>query len=202
MPQGPVVGALDRLSAVLPGLVVRPGDPAWDQAVRRLRLPLDITPVAIVTVADEEDVVAAVGWARGQGVAVAVRPVEGSLVLDVAGLRRLVVDRDRRIARVGPGVTCEELLAAVGALGLTWPVWGSRSTTVAATAREDPVAGHTVVGVDLVCPSGERRWVNAAIDPELFAAVRSGEEGLGVVVGLDVALHPRGLPAPRPPMAG
>lgn len=198
MSQGPVVGALDRLSAVLPGLVVRPGEPAWDAAARRLRLPVDASPAAVVAVEDEEDVVAAVDWASVQGADVGIRST-ASVVLDLGGLRRLSVDADRRIARVGAGVTCERLLAAVGAFGLTWPAWGSRSATVAAIAREDPVAGHTVVGVDLVRPSGERRWVTASIDPGLFGALRSGEEGLGVVVGLDVALHPRGVPAPRPP---
>lgn len=200
MTQGPVVGALDRLSAVLPGLVLRPGYPGWAALARRL--PLDASPAAVVAVADEEDVVAAVGWAVEHGVAVGVRPAgEGCVVLDLSGLRRLVVDRDRRIARVGAGVTCEDLLAAVGAFGLTWPVWGSRSATVAAIAREDPVAGHTVVGVDLVRLSGERRWVTASIDPGLFGALRGGEEGVGVVVGLDVGLHPTGVPAPRPPTA-
>ena len=45
-------------------------------------------------------------------------------------------------------------------------------------------------GIDLVDPSGERRWVTASSDPELFWALRGGGGDFGVAVSLEIALHP------------
>ena len=64
--------------------------------------------------------------AREDGLPVAVqatghglhRSYVGGLLLNVAGMRSVSVDPDRRVARVGPGATWGQVLAAAAPFGL------------------------------------------------------------------------------------
>jgi hypothetical protein len=55
--------ALQELAALLPGQVAVPGDPGWDELRLGWVRSVDQRPRAIVTVHEDEDVVAAVTWA-------------------------------------------------------------------------------------------------------------------------------------------
>ena len=206
-PPTPTTDALDVLAALLPGQVARPGEPAWDELRHGFNLAVDQQPVAVVTVEDEEDVVAAVRWATELGATVTAQPaghgataaVDGAVLLRTRGLRDIVVDPVRRVARVGAGVKWGELLAASAPYGLTGLAGSTPDTTVTGFSlsgglswfgRAYGLAAHSVVGVDLVDPSGERRWVTATSDPELFWALRGGGGDFGVAVALEIALHP------------
>ena len=119
--------ALGELSALLPGQVTRPGEPEWDQMRYGFNLAVDQQPVAVVTAVDEEDVVATVRWANRYGATVSAQPVghgatratDGVVVLRTRGLREIVVDPERRVARVGAGAKWGEVLAATAPYGLT-----------------------------------------------------------------------------------
>lgn len=199
--------ALDMLAALLPGQVARPGDAAWDQLRHGFNLAVDQQPLAVVTVEDEEDVVASVRWAAEHGATVTAQPaghgataaINGAVLLRTRGLRDIVVDPVRRVARVGAGVKWGELLAASAPHGLTGLAGSTPDTTVAGFSlsggmswfgRAYGLAAHSIVGIDLVDPSGERRWVTATSDPELFWALRGGGGDFGVAVALEIALHP------------
>jgi hypothetical protein len=203
----PATDALDALAALLPGQVARPGEAAWDQLRHGFNLAVDQQPVAVVTVEDEEDVVASVRWAREHAATVTAQPaghgataaVDGAVLLRTRGLRDIVVDPVRRVARVGAGVKWGELLAASAPHGLAGLAGSTPDTTVTGFSlsgglswfgRAYGLAAHSIVGVDLVDPSGERRWVSATSDPELFWALRGGGGDFGVAVALEIALHP------------
>jgi hypothetical protein len=199
--------ALDELSALLPGQVTRPGEAAWDQTRFGFNLAVEQQPIAVVTALDEEDVVATVRWANRCGLAVAAQPVghgatratDGTVLLRTRELREIAVDPQRRVARVGAGVKWGEVLAATAPYGLTGLAGSSPDPTVAGFSlsgglswfgRSYGLAAHSIVGVDLVDPTGERRWVTAASNPELFWALRGGGGDFGVAVALEIALHP------------
>jgi hypothetical protein len=201
------ITALDELSALLPGQVTRPGDAAWDRLRLGFNLAVDQQPTAVVTAVDEEDVVATVRWANRYGAAVSAQPLghgatragDGAVLLRTRELREIVVDPDRRVARVGAGAKWGEVLAATAPYGLTGLAGSSPDPTVAGFSlsgglswfgRAYGLAAHSIVGVDLVDPSGERRWITAASDPELFWAIRGGGGDFGIAVALEIALHP------------
>ena len=104
--------AMDELTAMLPGQVLVPGDPGWEERSRGWILSVDQRPRGVLTVRDTEDVVAAVRWAARHGVAVSAQPVghgattalDDTVLLRTRALRDITIDTDERIARVGAGV--------------------------------------------------------------------------------------------------
>src|SRR5690349_13005825 len=64
---------LDDLSVRLRGDLITPGHPEYDEARRVVNFTVDRRPLAIVRVADAEDVAAAVTFARAYDVPLAVR---------------------------------------------------------------------------------------------------------------------------------
>jgi hypothetical protein len=199
--------ALGELSALLPGQVTRPGEPEWDRTRYGFNLAVDQQPAAVVTAVDEEDVVATVRWANRYGATVTAQPVghgatratDGVVMLRTRGLREIVVDPQRRVARVGAGAKWGEVLAATAPYGLTGLAGSSPDPTVAGFSlsgglswfgRAYGLAAHSIVGIDLVDPSGERRWVTAVSNPDLFWALRGGGGDFGIAVALEIALHP------------
>ncbi|RNM11105.1 FAD-binding oxidoreductase [Nocardioides pocheonensis] len=202
-----VESALDELSSVLPGQVVDPRHPDWTALSRAWILSVDQRPRAVVTVTDEEDVVAVVGWAARHDMTVSVQPVghgathalDGTVLLRTRGLREITVDAENRIARVGAGVKWGELLAAVSDLGLTGLAGSSPDPSVVGFtlggglswfSRAFGLAAHSVVAVELVDGDGELRRVTAASDPDLFWAIRGGGGDFGIVTALEFRLHP------------
>src|SRR5918997_3486512 len=59
------------LSAQMTGRVVTPSDPDWDATRQVFNLATDLRPAAIALPRDVSDVVAAVGYARAEGLRVA-----------------------------------------------------------------------------------------------------------------------------------
>lgn len=202
-----VEGALDELASVLPGQVVDPRHPDWRALSRPWILSVDQQPRAVVTVTDEEDVVAVVRWAARHDMSVSVQPVghgatralDGTVLLRTRELREISVDAETRIARVGAGVKWGELLAAVSDLGLTGLAGSSPDPSVVGFtlggglswfSRAFGLAAHSVVAVELVDGHGELRRVTATSDPDVFWAIRGGGGDFGIVTAIEFRLHP------------
>ena len=199
--------AMDELTAMLPGQVLVPGDPGWEERSRGWILSVDQRPRGVLTVRDTEDVVAAVRWAARHGVAVSAQPVghgattalDDTVLLRTRALRDITIDTDERIARVGAGVKWGELLAATAELGLTGLAGSSPDPSVVGFClggglswfgRAYGLAAHSIVAVELVDATGELRRVTASSDPELFWALRGGGGDFGIVTAMEVRLHP------------
>src|SRR5690606_15359983 len=85
----------------------------------------------IVRCAGVADVIAAVNFAREQGLLVSVRggghnvaghaTNDGGIVIDLSGLKDVSVDAEARVVRAGGGVTLGELDAATQQYGLATP---------------------------------------------------------------------------------
>jgi len=90
---------------------------------------IDKYPALIVRCIDATDVIAAVTFAREQGMAVAVRSgghslsghstTDGGMLIDLSPMKAINIDRIRRIARIEPGLTWGEVARAAHAYGLT-----------------------------------------------------------------------------------
>src|SRR3954451_23188384 len=89
-----------------------------------------------VRAATPADVRGAVLTARTRGLRVGVRatghgtlaePSPDTLLIDTSRMRSVLVDRDRRTARVGPGATWSDVIEAAAPFGLA-PVSGTNAT--------------------------------------------------------------------------
>ena len=201
--------ALCELEAVLPGQVLRRGGTGWDAARRGWTLSVDQQPLAVVTVEDPEDVVAAVMCAGRHGLTVSAQPVghgattalDGTVLLRTGALQDLDIDVERRVARVGAGVKWGTLLAALEPTGLIALAGSSPDPSVVGFtlggglswfSRAHGLCAHSTVAFDLVDAEGVRRRVSAVSDPDLFWALRGGGGDFGVVLAVEIALQDAG----------
>jgi FAD/FMN-containing dehydrogenase len=110
------------------GEVLRPGDPAYDEARRLWNGAIDQRPAMIARCQGAADVVMGIEHARSTGLPLAVRggghnvagtaTCEGGIVLDLSSMKELRVDPDARTAWAGPGLLWGELDQATQAVGL------------------------------------------------------------------------------------
>ncbi|WP_139206798.1 FAD-binding oxidoreductase [Geodermatophilus poikilotrophus] len=160
-----------------------------------------------VSATDEADVAAAVRFAAGRGLPVAVRatghgPVPGvdqGLLIDTRALSTVTVDPERRTATVGAGVPWARVLEKCAPLGLV-PLCGSSPDVGVAAytlggglgplGRRHGWAADHARRVRLVTADGEAREITADTEPELFWAVRGGGGNFGVATELEFDLMP------------
>ncbi|HEV2780567.1 MAG TPA: FAD-binding oxidoreductase [Actinophytocola sp.] len=153
------------------------------------------------------DVRAAVFAARHRGLPLAVyatghgsqEPGDGAVVIRTAGMAGVLVDPDRRIARVGPGARWGDVISAAAPFGLA-PLSGT-SPSVGVTgytlggglgwlSRRYGLAADSVVRADIVTADGSLHTVSADREPDLFWAIRGGGANFGVVTALEFRLYP------------
>ncbi|WP_051265604.1 FAD-binding oxidoreductase [Nakamurella lactea] len=197
-----------------------PGDPGFDAAVAVLpatgSAPKAV-PAAIFAASDEADVDAAVGYARALGRRLTVRSGGhslsgthlrgGAVALDLRRLTTLAVDRERGIARLGPGLTSAAAAAGLAAAGCSFPVGHSPLVGIggfllaggngwqigtsgpgAGNVRPAPgCAADRVLAARVVTGDGSTRRVDARSDPDLWWALRgAGSAFPGVVTEFTV----------------
>ena len=156
-----------------------------------------------VYAATPADVRGAVLEARRRGLRVAVRatghgtiaePSPDTLLIDTSGMRSVLVDPDRRTARVGPGTTWGDVIEAAAPFGLA-PVSGT-DATVGVTgftfggghgflSRRYGLAADNLLRADVVTADGETLTAREDRRSELFWALRGAGGGqFGVVTSL------------------
>ncbi|MGH3359337.1 MAG: FAD-binding protein, partial [Nocardioidaceae bacterium] len=122
-----VTGLRRDLGTAVRGRVHLPGDDTWDDARPAWNLAIDQRPSAVVEVADADDVVAAVRFAKRAGLPVVAQSlghaatsdgVTDALLLRMHALDAVEVDVDRRIARVGGGALWQAVLDRLDGTGL------------------------------------------------------------------------------------
>lgn len=167
-------------------------------------------PELIVRAGSEQDVVAAVTFARFRGLKIAVRasghswcgsPLrEGGLLLDLSQLRGLSIDAVSRTATVQPGVTSRELMWHSPSTRLAFPVGHCGHVSLSGFLLSGGLGWNSgvwgpaclsVTGVEAVTADGELRWADEGRNAELFWAVRGAGPGLcAVVTRFHLKLYP------------
>ena len=148
-----------------------------------------------VTAAREHGLPLAV-WATGHGTHV---PPFDAVLLTTSAMGGVLVDPDRRVARVGPGAKWGAVLAAASPFGLA-PLSGS-SPGVGVTgftlggglgwlSRRHGFAADSVLRAEVVTADGELVTTSPDEHPDLFWALRGGGGSFGVVTSLELRLHP------------
>src|SRR3954469_5122429 len=120
------------------GRLVGPGDGAYDEARRVYNAMIDRNPGVIAHAAGPSELAQDIGFARTQGLPLAVRggghngaglgTVDDGVVIDLSLLRDIQVNPETRRVRVGGGATWGDVDRATGEFGLATPS-GIISTT-------------------------------------------------------------------------
>ena len=191
------------------GMVIEPGDPAYDAARVVHNGMIDRHPAMIVQCATSDDVVGAVQLAHDGGLAVAIRggghsgpgfgTCDGGVVVDLSALSRVEVDPIAQTARVGGGSAWSAVDAATHLHGLSVPCGIVSSTGVGGLtlggghgylARKYGLTIDNLLSAEMVLADGRRVTASATSEPELFWAIRGGGANFGVVTEFTFRARP------------
>jgi len=191
------------------GRVATPADPDWDEARQAWNLVAEQRPSAVAFVEDAEDVAKVVRFAgeRGQKVAgqgtghgaVALGPLDETILIKTARMRGIEVDPEAQTARVEAGVLALELGTTAQRDGLcslpgSSPDVGVVGYTLGGglswLGRRHGFACNRVNAIEVVTADGEPRRVDADNDADLFWALRGGGGGYAIVTALHLNLLP------------
>ena len=205
----PTIDATAALGELLRGEVIGEQDAGYDEARKLYNAMIDKRPRMIARCVDAGDVIAAVGYARVNGIEIAVRcgahngaglgSVDGGLVIDLAAMRGVRVDPERRTAEVLGGSLVGDVDHATHAFGLAAP-FGIIATTGVGGLTLGGGIGHltrklglsidNLISADVVLADGS--FVTASEDQhqDLFWALRGGGGNFGVVTSFTFRLSP------------
>jgi hypothetical protein len=191
------------------GDLLLPGDAAYEASRLIWNGMFDRRPGLIARCADVGDVQSAIRSASAAGLLTAVRcgghslagfsTCDGGMVLDLSRLRQVSVDAETRRARFEGGCLLGSIDTATQRAGLVFPS-GVVSHTGAGglvlgggtgwLTRRFGLSCDNVEGFNLVAADGSLLHADAAVNPELFWALRGGGGNFGVVTEFQVRLHP------------
>jgi FAD/FMN-containing dehydrogenase len=204
-------GAVQELRANLHGPLLCHGDAGYDEARKVWNGMIDRRPALIARCAGVADVIAAVKFARTHEVLVSVRGgghntpgiavCEGGLMIDLAGMRSVHVDRARRTAHAEGGTTWSDFDRETQVFGLATTGGAISHTGVGGLtlggglgwlAGKHGLACDNLLSVDLVTADGTMLTASAADNAELFWGLRGGGGNFGIVTSFEYRLHPIG----------
>jgi FAD/FMN-containing dehydrogenase len=203
--------ATNELASTLRGELVRPGDATYEQHRKVWNGSIDRFPALIARCHGAADVVAAVRFARGHGLLVAVRGgghsfpghsvCDGGMVIDLSLMKGIRVDPAGRTVRAQAGVLLGELDRETQAFGLVVPAGFVSHTGLAGltlgggigfTMRKFGLTIDNLLSVDLITAEGELVRASERENVDLFWGVRGGGGNFGIVTEFEFRLDPLG----------
>ncbi len=210
----PVLGdaTVEELRETIHGQVLRPGDDGYAESCRIWNGAFDDRrPAVIVRCSGAADVIAAVGFARSNDLAIAVRggghsmagfsSCDDGMVIDLSAMRAVRVDPDTRRAQVGPGAVWADVdhetqahaLATTGGLVSTTGVAGfTLGGGIGWLMRKHGLACDNLVGADVVTADGRLVHASESENADLLWGLRGGAGNFGIVTQFEFDLHPLG----------
>ena len=197
------------LKASLRGELIQAGDEGYETARKVYNGMIDKYPALIARCADAADVIAAVTFARENGLLVSIRggghnvgglgACDDGLIVDLSLIRYTRVDPATRTVRIGGGSTWGDVDHATHAFSLAIPS-GLISTTgvggltlgggIGYLTRKCGLAIDNLIAADVVLSDGRLITVDEQHHEDLFWALRGGGGNFGVVTEFVFKAHP------------
>jgi len=196
------------LRGQISGSVLEPTDAGYDVARTVHNGLIDRRPALIVRCRTTNDVVAALAFARREGLEISIRGgghnvagravTDGGLMIDLGEMKGITVDPDRATARAEGGVVWRELNEAAAEHGLAVTGGAVSGTGIAGYTlggglgwlmAKYGLAADNLLAAELVTAEGDILHVDAASHPDLFWALRGGGGNFGVVTAFTYRLH-------------
>jgi FAD/FMN-containing dehydrogenase len=202
------MATLEDLRTAMAGRLLTPDDDGYEEARLVHNGMIDKRPAAIARCLGASDVAAAVNYARDEGLQLSVRGgghnvggravTHGGLMIDLAEMRGVFVDPDRRVAVAQGGATWGDFYRATDVYGLSTNGGVISSTGVAGLTLgggigwlmgRDGLSVDNLRAVELVTADGSVERASVDHDPDLFWALRGGGGNFGVATSLEFDLH-------------
>jgi len=200
--------ARDALRRDFGGDIIEPGAEEYDAASRTVLA--SGSPAYILRPTTVGDVQAGVGFARDEGLALAVRggghgftgfgTNAGGVVIDLANLAKVdVIDQERHVVRIGGGATWGEVVEALAPHGLAISSGDTKTVGVGGLTltggigwkvRKYGLALDNLVAVEIVTAAGEVVRASGEENADLFWAIRGGGGNFGIVTAFEFLAHP------------
>jgi FAD/FMN-containing dehydrogenase len=203
--------AIDELRSKFQGQLISPGDAPYDAARTVFNAAIDRRPALIARCAGSGDVVQAVNFARGENLLVSVRGTghnvagfavcDDGLVIDLSGMKDIVVNPAERTVRVEGGCNWGEVNDALQPHGLAATggfvsVTGVSGLTLGGglgwLVRKHGLALDNLLSAKVALADGRLVTASAEENSDLFWAVRGGGGNFGVVTSFEFRVHPVG----------
>ena len=202
---------LEGLRNSFKGEILLPGEAAYESARKIWNAMIDKHPAVIVRCGTTADVVAAVNFARDNGLLLAIRGgghniagnaiCDDGIVIDLSQMKAATVDPRARRVTIEAGATLADLDAATQAHGLATPVGINSTTGIAGLtlgggfgwlSRKLGMTVDNLESAEVVTAAGEVVRASATEHPDLFWALCGGSGNFGVVTRFEFRLHPIG----------
>jgi FAD/FMN-containing dehydrogenase len=210
----PVLGeaTVQELREAVRGEVLTRDDAGYAEACRVWNGAHDgHTPALVVRCTGAADVIAAVGFARGNDLTIAVRggghsvagfsTVDDGIVIDLGPMSGVIVDPSGLRATVGGGAVWADVdhetqahgLATTGGLISTTGVAGfTLGGGIGWTMRSYGLACDNLVGADVVTANGQLVHASETENADLLWGLRGGGGNFGIVTEFELELHQLG----------
>jgi FAD/FMN-containing dehydrogenase len=198
---------LHRLSTQLSGRLSKPGDDRYAAATAIWAKPVGRTPRAIAHCRTSQDVQSAIRAARECGLPLSVRggghdwagrALCDGMVIDLSGMKGVVVGPDNRAAQISGGARASDVLAATDLRGLA-VVTGSCSSVgmtgltlgggYGSLIGRFGLALDNLLAAEVVLADGRVVTARPDSEEELFWALRGGGGNFGVVTAMQQLVH-------------
>ncbi len=199
---------IGRFAAEFSGEVFIPGQAEYDIARSLWNGAIDRRPAAVARCSDAAQVAAAIAFARSAGLEISVRggahnfagfaACDGGLMIDLGGMRGVVVDPAAKRVVCGGGATWGDVDAATQEHGLAVPGGFISHTGIGGLSLGGGIGWLTkmaglscdnLVAAEVVTADSRVLRASATDNPDLFWALRGGGGNFGVVTSFGFALH-------------
>ncbi len=198
----------EALAGHLRGNLLTPSDPGYDEARLVENGMINRKPSMIAQCSGTADVITCVNFARENGLPLSVKGgghgvagkaiCDDGLVIDLAPMKGVLVDPERKTAKVQAGARLGDLDHETQKFGLAVPA-GMISTTGVAGLTLGGGFGHltrrfgltsdNLLAADVVTADGSFLRASENSNPDLFWALRGGGGNFGVVTTFEFQLH-------------